>query len=146
MCLRWWLLIPNPNNKSKKKKGGPISMDHVLLALQETKDKMDLRIRALLDFFDAANLGYLDYPQIKPFLDRGFSVVANMLKKIEPLDTSVVSKAVSDSAKDSMKQTISTMLGLLSSDQFSVTVFVSKRIVGSERLISVPNSLAPQTR
>ena len=60
-------------------------------------------------------------------LDRGFSVIANMLKKIEPLDTSVVSKAVSDSAKDSMKQTISTMLGLLPSDQFSVTVSVSKR-------------------
>ncbi|KAK4569288.1 hypothetical protein RGQ29_004621 [Quercus rubra] len=56
---------PNPNSKSKKKKGGPISMDHVLLALQETKDERDLRIRALFDFFDAANLGYLDYPQIE---------------------------------------------------------------------------------
>ena len=55
-----------------------------------------------------------------------FSVIANMLKKIEPLDTSVISKGVSDSAKDSMKQTISTMLGLLPSDQFSVTVRVSK--------------------
>ena len=52
---------PNPNSKSKKKKGGPISTDHVLLALQETKER-DLRIRALFDFFDAANLGYLDYP------------------------------------------------------------------------------------
>ena len=58
-------LNPNPNSKSKKKKGGPISMDHVLLALQETKDERDLRIRALFDFFDAANLGYLDYPQIE---------------------------------------------------------------------------------
>ncbi|GFS31037.1 hypothetical protein Acr_00g0015290 [Actinidia rufa] len=56
-----------------------------------------------------------------------FSVIANMLKKIEPLDMSVISKGVSDSAKDSMKQTISTMLGLLPSDQFSVTVKVSKR-------------------
>ncbi|KAF3949759.1 hypothetical protein CMV_024409 [Castanea mollissima] len=56
---------PNPNSKSKKKKGGPISMDHVLLALQETKDERDLRIRALFDFFDAGNLGYLDYPQIE---------------------------------------------------------------------------------
>ena len=56
---------PNPNSKNKKKKGGPISMDHVLLALQETKDERDLRIRALFDFFDAANLGYLDYPQIE---------------------------------------------------------------------------------
>lgn len=49
-----------------------------------------------------------------------------MLKRIEPLDTSVISKGVSDSAKDSMKQTISTMLGLLPSDQFSVTIRVSK--------------------
>ncbi|KAL5582458.1 hypothetical protein UlMin_014900 [Ulmus minor] len=58
--------------------------------------------------------------------DRGFSVIANMLKRIEPLDTSIISKGVSDSAKDSMKQTISSMLGLLPSDQFSVTVEVSK--------------------
>nr|GLL38479.1 uncharacterized protein LOC109178244 [Ipomoea trifida] len=49
-----------------------------------------------------------------------------MLKRIEPLDTSVISKGVSDHAKDSMKQTISTMLGLLPSDQFSVTIKVSK--------------------
>ncbi|CAL5325767.1 unnamed protein product [Camellia sinensis] len=63
----------------------------------------------------------------KSGFDREFSVISNMLKKIEPLDTSVISKGVSDSAKDSMKQTISTMLGLLPSDQFSVTVRVSKR-------------------
>ncbi|XP_051141399.1 uncharacterized protein LOC127258564 [Andrographis paniculata] len=55
-----------------------------------------------------------------------FAVIANMLRRIEPLDNSVISKGVSDSAKDSMKQTISTMLGLLPSDQFSVTVRVSK--------------------
>ncbi|KAI8541569.1 hypothetical protein RHMOL_Rhmol08G0072600 [Rhododendron molle] len=59
--------------------------------------------------------------------DREFSVIASMLQKIEPLDNSVISNGVSDSAKDSMKQTISTMLGLLPSDQFSVTVRVSKR-------------------
>nr|GEU68652.1 hypothetical protein [Tanacetum cinerariifolium] len=58
--------------------------------------------------------------------DREFSVIANMLKKIEPLDTSVISKGVSESSKDSMKQTISTMLGLLPSDQFDVMVRVSK--------------------
>lgn len=63
----------------------------------------------------------------KSGFDRGFSVIANMLKRIEPLDNSVISKGVSDSARDSMKQTISTMLGLLPSDQFSVTVRVSKR-------------------
>ncbi|KAK9052434.1 hypothetical protein SSX86_029063 [Deinandra increscens subsp. villosa] len=66
--------------------------------------------------------------------DREFSVIANMLKKIEPLDTSVISKGVSDSAKDSMKQTISTMLGLLPSDQFTVMVRVSKRPL--DRLLS----------
>ena len=59
-------------------------------------------------------------------LDHGFSVIANMLKKIKPLDTSVVSKAVSDSAKDSMKQTISTMLGLLPSDQVYIIISISK--------------------
>ncbi|KAL6994282.1 hypothetical protein U1Q18_012389 [Sarracenia purpurea var. burkii] len=69
------------------------------------------------DFISTRNSGF----------DREFSVIANMLKKIEPLDTSVISKGVSDSVKDSMKQTISTMLGLLPSDQFSVTVRVSNR-------------------
>lgn len=49
-----------------------------------------------------------------------------MLKRIEPLDTSDISKNVSDSAKDSMKQTISSMLGILPSDQFSVSVRVSR--------------------
>lgn len=49
-----------------------------------------------------------------------------MLKRIQPLDTSVISKGVSSAAKDSIKQAISTMLGLLPSDQFSVTVRVSK--------------------
>ncbi|KAF7802897.1 uncharacterized protein G2W53_042008 [Senna tora] len=56
-----------------------------------------------------------------------------MLKRIEPLDTSVISKGVSDSAKDSMKQTISRMLGLLPSDQFSVTVSASEHPL--ERLL-----------
>ncbi|XP_027152750.1 uncharacterized protein LOC113752903 [Coffea eugenioides] len=63
----------------------------------------------------------------KSGFSREFSVIANMLKRIEPLDASVISKGVSDSAKDSMKQTISTMLGLLPSDQFSVTVWFPKR-------------------
>lgn len=63
----------------------------------------------------------------KSGFSREFSVIANMLKRIEPLDVSVISQGVSDAAKDSMKQTISTMLGLLPSDQFSVTVRVSKR-------------------
>ncbi|XP_076897748.1 uncharacterized protein LOC143551125 [Bidens hawaiensis] len=58
---------------------------------------------------------------------REFSVIANMLKQIEPLDTSVISKGVSDSVKDSMNRMVSSMLGLLPSDQLSVIVRVSKR-------------------
>ncbi|CAJ1946862.1 unnamed protein product [Sphenostylis stenocarpa] len=58
--------------------------------------------------------------------DRGFTVIAAMLRRIEPLDNSAISKGVSPAARDSMKQTISTMLGLLPSDHFSVTVSVSK--------------------
>ncbi|MBA0571882.1 hypothetical protein Golob_002251 [Gossypium lobatum] len=61
----------------------------------------------------------------KSNLDRGLLVIANMLKNIEPLDNSVVSKGVSYSAKESMKRTISTMLGILPSDHFSVSVSVS---------------------
>jgi hypothetical protein len=63
----------------------------------------------------------------KSGFSREFSVIANLLKQIEPLDTSAISQGISDSAKDSMKQTISTMLGLLPSDQFCVMVRVSKR-------------------
>lgn len=47
------------------KKSGPPSMDHVLLALQETKEERDTRIRSLFNFFDADNLGYLDCTQIE---------------------------------------------------------------------------------
>lgn len=47
------------------KKSGPITMDHVLLALRETKEERELRIRSLFNFFDADNLGYLDYAQIE---------------------------------------------------------------------------------
>ncbi|GMQ09437.1 hypothetical protein CsSME_00052820 [Camellia sinensis var. sinensis] len=47
------------------KKPGPVSMDHVLSALQETKEEREIRIRSLFSFFDAANVGYLDYPQIE---------------------------------------------------------------------------------
>lgn len=46
-------------------KPGPVSMDHVLAALQETKEERDARIRSLFNFFDAAKLGYLDNAQIE---------------------------------------------------------------------------------
>ncbi|KAE8691548.1 hypothetical protein F3Y22_tig00110889pilonHSYRG00031 [Hibiscus syriacus] len=62
----------------------------------------------------------------KSNLDRGFMVIANMLKHIEPLDTSVISKGVSDLAKEAMKRTISSMLGIFPSAQFSVLVSLSE--------------------
>lgn len=51
----------NPVNK----KPGPVSMDHVLLALGETREERDLRIRSLFNFFDSQNVGYLDCSQIE---------------------------------------------------------------------------------
>ncbi|KAJ8772469.1 hypothetical protein K2173_027646 [Erythroxylum novogranatense] len=47
------------------KKSGPVSMDHVLLALRETKEEREMRIRTLFNSFDSANIGYLDYAQIE---------------------------------------------------------------------------------
>ncbi|KAB2613959.1 hypothetical protein D8674_036275 [Pyrus ussuriensis x Pyrus communis] len=83
-------------------------------------------VRCLISGVDGGGVSDEFVSTRKSGFDRGFSVISNMLKKIEPLDTSVISKGVSDSARDSMKQTISTMLGLLPSDQFSVTVRVCK--------------------
>ncbi|KAL5700561.1 anaphase-promoting complex subunit 2 [Ranunculus cassubicifolius] len=48
---------------------GPVTMDHVLLALRETKEEREMRIRSLFNFFDGANVGYLDYAQIEKGLD-----------------------------------------------------------------------------
>ncbi|XP_010546111.1 PREDICTED: calcium-binding mitochondrial carrier protein SCaMC-2-B isoform X2 [Tarenaya hassleriana] len=47
------------------KKPGPVTMEHVLLALRETKEEREIRIRSLFDFFDGSNLGFLDYTQIE---------------------------------------------------------------------------------
>ncbi|KAK4410690.1 Calcium-dependent mitochondrial ATP-magnesium/phosphate carrier protein 2 [Sesamum angolense] len=47
------------------KKPGPISLDHVLSALRETKEERDMRIRSLFSFFDSNNVGYLDYALIE---------------------------------------------------------------------------------
>ncbi|XP_073015371.1 calcium-dependent mitochondrial ATP-magnesium/phosphate carrier protein 2-like [Primulina eburnea] len=46
-------------------KPGPVSLDHVLSALRETKEERDSRIRTLFGFFDTNNVGYLDYAQIE---------------------------------------------------------------------------------
>ncbi|KAK8994092.1 hypothetical protein V6N11_008298 [Hibiscus sabdariffa] len=56
---------PEPECSNPVKKPGPVTMDHVLLALRETKEERDLRIRSLFNFFDAANVGFLDYAQIE---------------------------------------------------------------------------------
>ncbi|KAL5581484.1 hypothetical protein UlMin_013926 [Ulmus minor] len=53
------------NGCNPVKKAGPVTMDHVLLALRETKDERELRIRGLFNFFDSANAGYLDYALIE---------------------------------------------------------------------------------
>ncbi|KAJ0987891.1 hypothetical protein J5N97_006247 [Dioscorea zingiberensis] len=47
------------------KKPGLVSMDHVLLALRETREEREARIRGLFNFFDSAGSGYLDYAQIE---------------------------------------------------------------------------------
>uniref|UniRef100_A0A0D6R936 EF-hand domain-containing protein n=1 Tax=Araucaria cunninghamii TaxID=56994 RepID=A0A0D6R936_ARACU len=44
---------------------GQASMEHVLLALRETKEEREVRIRSLFNFFDAANSGHLDNSQIE---------------------------------------------------------------------------------
>ncbi|KAJ8752270.1 hypothetical protein K2173_003906 [Erythroxylum novogranatense] len=47
------------------KKAGPVTTEHVLLALGETKEQREQRIRSLFDFFDTEDCGYLDYTQIE---------------------------------------------------------------------------------
>ncbi|KAF3502690.1 hypothetical protein F2Q69_00045329 [Brassica cretica] len=47
------------------KKPASVTMDHVLLALRESNDEREVRIRSLFDFFDNSTLGFLDYAQIE---------------------------------------------------------------------------------
>ncbi|EEF49315.1 ADP,ATP carrier protein, putative [Ricinus communis] len=54
-----------PNCCNPVKQAGPVTMDHVLLALGETKEERELRIRSLFNFFDGANSGFIDYTQIE---------------------------------------------------------------------------------
>ncbi|EPS68047.1 hypothetical protein M569_06725 [Genlisea aurea] len=49
-------------------------------------------------------------------------VIFNLIRDIEPLDTSLIQKDVSPITIDAMKRTISGILGLLPSDQFQVTI------------------------
>ncbi|CAL9229503.1 unnamed protein product [Arabidopsis halleri] len=54
-----------PKNRNPMKKPVSVTMEHVLLALRETMDEREIRIRSLFDFFDNSNLGFLDYSQIE---------------------------------------------------------------------------------
>ncbi|KAL7604713.1 hypothetical protein Lser_V15G17535 [Lactuca serriola] len=47
------------------KEQGPVTIEHVLLALRETKDERESRFRGLFNFFDTSNAGYLDSVQIE---------------------------------------------------------------------------------
>jgi len=53
------------NSNGRMSRDGVVSMDHLLVALGETKEERELRIRSLFNFFDAANNGYLDVAQIE---------------------------------------------------------------------------------
>ena len=56
---------------------------------------------------------------------REYSALANVLCRVEPLDSSVIGEGVSEVAKEAMKKTISSMLGLLPSEQFYIAVRLS---------------------
>ncbi|PWA73708.1 Calcium-binding EF-hand [Artemisia annua] len=47
------------------KKQGPVTIEHVLLALRETKEERESRLRELFSFFDKSNTGYIDSGQIE---------------------------------------------------------------------------------
>ncbi|KAI9182809.1 hypothetical protein LWI28_029100 [Acer negundo] len=50
------------------------------------------------------------------------SVLSNMIQEIEPLDVTLIQKEVPPTTLDAMKRTISSMLGLLPSDRFQVSI------------------------
>ncbi|XP_031490254.1 calcium-dependent mitochondrial ATP-magnesium/phosphate carrier protein 3-like isoform X1 [Nymphaea colorata] len=54
-----------PESSSRGQNSGQVTMEHVLLALGETAEERELRIRSLFNFFDASNDGYLDYLEIE---------------------------------------------------------------------------------
>ncbi|XP_047963380.1 uncharacterized protein LOC125207910 [Salvia hispanica] len=104
----------------------PLAHRHFIRPLLRPAPRKRAAISCLISGVDGGGVSDEFVSTRKSGFGHEFSVIANMLNKIEPFDNTVISKGVSDSAKDSMKQTISTMLGLLPSDQFSVTVRVSK--------------------
>ncbi|KAF8051877.1 hypothetical protein N665_1658s0013 [Sinapis alba] len=52
-------------NQTPSKKPGATTMEDVLVALHETKEEREVRIRRLFDFFDSSKLGFLDDRQIE---------------------------------------------------------------------------------
>uniref|UniRef100_A0A7N1A4A6 EF-hand domain-containing protein n=1 Tax=Kalanchoe fedtschenkoi TaxID=63787 RepID=A0A7N1A4A6_KALFE len=54
-----------PKGGNQVEKSDDVCMDHVLLALQETKDEREVRIRSLFNYFDSGNVGYLNQAQIE---------------------------------------------------------------------------------
>ncbi|KAL3627006.1 hypothetical protein CASFOL_028369 [Castilleja foliolosa] len=68
--------------------------------------KKRTKIRCLISGVDGGGVSDEFVSTRKSGFRREFSVIANMLKRVEPLDNSIFSKGVSDSAKDSMKQKI----------------------------------------
>ncbi|XP_076940385.1 calcium-dependent mitochondrial ATP-magnesium/phosphate carrier protein 2-like [Bidens hawaiensis] len=58
--------MPSPAiDQSHNQPAGPVTMEHVLAALGETKEERETRIRSLFSFFDTANAGYLESVQIE---------------------------------------------------------------------------------
>lgn len=52
-----------------KKGTGPVTMEHVLMALRENKEERELRIRSLFNYFDTSNAGFLDSASIEAGLN-----------------------------------------------------------------------------
>lgn len=57
--------MPKEERTNPVKKPGLVTMDHVLLASQETKEERDERIRSIFAFFDKENRGYLEFSHIE---------------------------------------------------------------------------------
>ncbi|KAH9328367.1 hypothetical protein KI387_000475 [Taxus chinensis] len=56
---------PRASHCNPVRNAGQATLEHVLLALRETKEERELRIRSLFNFFDATSVGYLDNSQIE---------------------------------------------------------------------------------
>lgn len=79
---------------------------------------------------DGSSIHVLNWDGIYLVLDNDFvvyvsiqkSALSNLIHEIEPLDVSLIQKDVPPATVDAMKRTISSMLGLLPSDQFQVLI------------------------